>query len=92
LQRLQVYARLGWVRDALAHMPMVNEVVNIAPHQFKQPSRSCYRMQTVENYKFSEVIYGITSIPNFRKILTDINYPVIKCIQGNITHEGLVQL
>jgi hypothetical protein len=44
----------------------------IPPQEFKQPPSWYYRMREVIYYDFGAVTYGITSIPNFIKISTDI--------------------
>jgi hypothetical protein len=56
----------------LAQRIMGNGVITIPTHDFKQQSRWYYQVWEVKRYEFRAVIYGITSIPNFVKILTDI--------------------
>jgi hypothetical protein len=51
---------------------MCNGVIINPPHEFKQPLRWQYRVLEVAKYEFGVIIYGITSIPNFMQILTNI--------------------
>jgi hypothetical protein len=51
---------------------MGNGVIITPPHDFKQPSIWCNRVQKVTNYAFGVLTHGKKSIPNVMKILTEI--------------------
>jgi hypothetical protein len=74
---LQVQSNLCWVGlgqvcDAHEQRIISNGVINIPPHDFKQPSRWYYRLFFVTKYTFGAIIHGMKSIPNLVKILTEI--------------------
>jgi hypothetical protein len=58
-------------------------VIIIPPHDFKQSSRWYHQVLEVKKYEFGVVSYGITSVPNFIKIVADII--VFNCVQTDKT-------
>jgi hypothetical protein len=64
---------------------MGSGVIIIPPHDFTQLSYWYYRVQKVKEYEFAGVTSGITSTPNFIKILTHIIWLLMR-----VTSEGLV--